>query len=106
VLIFVVVFCDQRKFAQRSERVKSVDLHPTEPWQVLPFSLGAAFSTLRPHLGCRCFICSDAPWLTIGFALVQDPGELVLRKRVYLGLSVAGKGSSCLLSLLVSVVWR
>lgn len=22
----------QRKFAQRSERVKSVDLHPTEPW--------------------------------------------------------------------------
>ena len=23
---------DQRKLAQRSERVKSVDLHPTEPW--------------------------------------------------------------------------
>ncbi|KAK8459728.1 hypothetical protein SEVIR_2G202501v4 [Setaria viridis] len=22
----------KRKFAQRSERVKSVDLHPTEPW--------------------------------------------------------------------------
>lgn len=25
------------KFVQRSERVKSVDLHPTEPWQVIAF---------------------------------------------------------------------
>lgn len=24
----------QRKLAQRSERVKSADLHPTEPWLV------------------------------------------------------------------------
>ncbi|KAG6510734.1 hypothetical protein ZIOFF_028768 [Zingiber officinale] len=34
---FVLGFClqlslNQRKLAQRSERVKSVDLHPTEPW--------------------------------------------------------------------------
>lgn len=29
---FGVVLLDQRKLAQRSERVKSVDLHPTEPW--------------------------------------------------------------------------
>jgi hypothetical protein len=39
-LVWFVLVClaecvwwlDQRKLAQRSERVKSVDLHPTEPW--------------------------------------------------------------------------
>ncbi|KAF2541463.1 hypothetical protein F2Q68_00032548 [Brassica cretica] len=29
-----------RKFAQRSERVKSVDLHPTEPWVVIGYDEG------------------------------------------------------------------
>jgi len=29
---FFALFLVQRKLAQRSERVKSVDLHPTEPW--------------------------------------------------------------------------
>jgi hypothetical protein len=31
-LTVVCVWLDQRKLAQRSERVKAVDLHPTEPW--------------------------------------------------------------------------
>lgn len=31
---FVVVL-NQRKLANRSDRVKSVDLHPTEPWLVI-----------------------------------------------------------------------
>lgn len=29
---FFALVLNQRKLAQRSERVKSVDLHPTEPW--------------------------------------------------------------------------
>jgi hypothetical protein len=30
--MYVCIYSCQRKLAQRSERVKSVDLHPTEPW--------------------------------------------------------------------------
>ena len=31
-LMVICILLHQRKLAQRSERVKSVDLHPTEPW--------------------------------------------------------------------------
>ncbi|KAF8045562.1 hypothetical protein N665_4717s0001 [Sinapis alba] len=31
-MILLLLCLHQRKFAQRSDRVKSVDLHPTEPW--------------------------------------------------------------------------
>jgi hypothetical protein len=34
LLMVTCILLDQRKLAQRSERVKSVDLHPTEPWYI------------------------------------------------------------------------
>ena len=29
---YILIFVDQKELAQRFERVKSLDLHPTEPW--------------------------------------------------------------------------
>ncbi|KAL5211351.1 hypothetical protein ABZP36_022198 [Zizania latifolia] len=38
-----------RKFAQRSERVKSVDLHPTEPWGIYPPPAEYTIHAERPN---------------------------------------------------------
>lgn len=45
-MLILWCFFYQRKLAQRSERVKSVDLHPTEPWYVKPLRSSFIFVML------------------------------------------------------------
>ena len=64
-ICFFFFFLDQKKFAQRSERVKCVDLHPTEPWYFSSFSSVSLFLYVCSYF----FPCSD--WKTIFNHLVS-----------------------------------
>ncbi|KAL8476681.1 hypothetical protein ACS0TY_029102 [Phlomoides rotata] len=52
---------DQRKLAQRSDRVKSVDLHPTEPWYASHSALSLLLwsSFVSSFLSCFRWFCDE-----------------------------------------------
>uniref|UniRef100_A0A0D9YP38 Beta'-coat protein n=1 Tax=Oryza glumipatula TaxID=40148 RepID=A0A0D9YP38_9ORYZ len=79
-----VWWLDQRKLAQRSERVKSVDLHPTEPWILSSLYSGSVCIWNYQTQVCKLFRAKQEETMVKSFEVTELPvrsSKFIARKQ-------------------------
>lgn len=108
-LALPVCSLSQKVFSQRSDRVKSVELHPTEPWCVAGAATRTTFMLRASTAVAACSPCPGEPFLPAGswrLCIMATSTSGIMRSRCCCGAALGGSseqseaaGSSMLASL-------